>query len=124
MKDDRENKVFYLSTCDTCKRIMREVEADHHFVLQDIKEKVISADELDYAASIEGSYEALFNKRARKYRSLGLNAQDLTEKDWRKLILDEYTFLKRPLFFYNGTVYSGNSKKTVERLKDALNKKN
>jgi arsenate reductase len=45
---------------------------------------------------LAGSYEALFSRRAMKYRSMGLNEMELSEDDYRKYILEEYTFLKRP----------------------------
>jgi arsenate reductase len=89
--------------------------------LQNVKEKHISAKELDFAVQREGSYEALFNKRAIKFRAMGLNKENLTEKEWRRHILDEYSFLKRPLAIINDKVFAGNAKKTVEALKAELN---
>ena len=68
------------------------------------------------------SYEALFNKRAQKYRSLKLNEEDLTEADYKAHILSEYTFLKRPVFFINEQLFVGNSKKVIEAAKEALGK--
>lgn len=38
----------------------------------------------------------------------------LTENDYRQLILDEYTFLKRPVMVIGGEVFVGNSRKTVD----------
>lgn len=117
-----ENKLFHLSTCSTCKRIIGELEGLlDNVTLQDVKEKLISEEELDYIAEKLGSYEAVFNKRAMKYRSMGLNTQELSEADWKKHILSEYTFMKRPLAVVNGEVFAGNSKKVVEALKTQLN---
>lgn len=115
------NKIFHLSTCNTCQRIIGELGDLKDVELQNVKEKHISAKELDFAMKKEGSYEALFNKRAMKYRSLGLNKETLSEKEWRKRILAEYTFLKRPLAIINDKVFAGNAKKTVEALKSELN---
>ncbi len=76
---------------------------------------------LDRLRDQAGSYEGLFNRRARKYRSLGLADQSLTEGDYRRLILEEYTFLKRPVIVIGDAVFAGNAKKTVaaafEKLK-------
>ena len=117
-----ENKLFHLSSCNTCQRIIGELEGALEGVeLQNIKEKHVKAGELDFIAKQLGSYEAAFNKRAMKYRAQGLNKQELTEKEWRKHILSEYTFLKRPLAVVDGEVFAGNAKKTVEALKAKLN---
>ena len=115
-------KVYHLSTCDTCQRIIKELGLkDLRFDFQDIKKKNISAEELDKIHEKVGSYEALFSKRAQKYRSMGLNEMALKETDYRKYILEEYTFLKRPFIWIGDQVFVGNSKKTVEAVKAALN---
>jgi arsenate reductase len=116
-----KNIIFHLSSCNTCQRIIGELGDLEGVELQNVKEKHISANELDFAMEKEGSYEALFNKRAMKYRSLGLNKETHTEKEWRKHILSEYTFLKRPLAIINDEVFAGNAKKTVAALKEAIN---
>ena len=67
-----------------------------------------------------GSYEALFSRRALKYKSMGLKEKKLTEKDYRDLILQEYTFLKRPVAIVNNKIFIGNTKAVVENLKKAL----
>lgn len=113
-------KIYYLSTCSTCQRIIKELDGAVGFELQDIKEKNISAKELDAIKEKIGSYEALFSKRAMKYRSMGLNEMKLTEQDYRKYILEEYTFLKRPFILIDDEVFIGNSKKVVEAAKSAL----
>ena len=66
-----------------------------------------------------GSYEALFSKRAMKYKSMGLNEMNLTEEDYKKYILEEYTFLKRPFIILGDQVFIGNAAKTVEAAKQA-----
>lgn len=55
-----------------------------------------------------------------KYRSLGLNEKELTEEEYKNLILEEYTFLKRPVIVVDDAVFVGNSKKTVEAAKAKL----
>jgi arsenate reductase len=114
------NKIYYLSTCSTCSRILKGLKLDG-IKLIDIKSANISASDLDYAASKLGSYESLFSKRAMKYKSLGLNEMDLSETDYRNYILEEYTFLKRPVAFIDDEVFAGNSKKVVENLTKKIN---
>lgn len=109
-------KFFYLSTCTTCKRIMNEVELPSSVVLQDIKKELYTEEELEKMKALAGSFEALFNKRAQKYKALGLKDQSLTEEQIKEYILSDYTFLKRPVFIDDNQIYVGNQKKTVEAL--------
>ena len=115
-------KVFHLGTCSTCIRIIRELNLSAHFELQDIKTEKISAGQLEHMAELAGSYEALFSRRAMKYRSMGLNEKKLSENDYRKLILDEYTFLRRPVTVWDDKIYIGNSAKVTAMLKADLEK--
>ena len=112
-------KIYHLSTCDTNKRIIKELGDTTEFEFQDIKEKNIEPTMLDRLAKREGSYEALFSRRARKYQSMGLANKKLTEKDIRKLILDEYTFLKRPVIIIDDEAFIGNAKSVVEKAVEA-----
>jgi arsenate reductase len=115
------NKVFYLSTCDTCKRIIDELELkEKQFQFQDIKTEKITEDQLRGLKEKAGSYEALFSKIARKYKELKLNEKKLTEEEMKKLILEEYTFLKRPVIFTKDKLFIGNSKNTIAEAKKAL----
>jgi len=117
------NKIYYLSTCDTCKRILKEVQPDESITLQDIKKVHINSDELDAIHDMfGGSYEALMNKRSRIYKSEGLKEKDLSEEEIRGWILKEYSMLKRPLAVIDGEVFAGNSKATVADLKAKLSK--
>jgi len=90
------------------------------FELQNIKEDKISASQIDHMKKIAGSYEALFSRRAMKYRSMGLNEMELSEKDYRKYILEEYTFLKRPVIIIEDEIFVGNSKKVVAQATKKL----
>ncbi|NNE29467.1 MAG: hypothetical protein HKN16_07510 [Saprospiraceae bacterium] len=113
-------KIFHLSSCSTCQRIIKELGLGKDFEFQDIKEKNISAKELDALKKKVGSFEALFSRRAMKFRSLGLNEMSLSEKDYRKYILQEYTFLKRPVILIGDEVFVGNAKSVVAAAKKAL----
>lgn len=115
-----KKKVYYLSTCDTCKRIIKEVGVDEQFEQQDIKAQHISGEELDELKEKVGSYEELVNKFSRKYKAEGYKNQDLGEADWREIILSDYTLLKRPVFVLGDEVLAGNNKKTVEAVKATL----
>ena len=112
-------KAYYLGQCSTCQRILNEVNWKGQ--LQDIRIEKISEKQLDQMANMSGSYEALFSRRAIKYKSMGLKDKALSESDYRQLILEEDTFLKRPVFIVNDKIFVGNSKKTIEALNSSLN---
>ena len=113
-------KVYYLSSCDTCKRIMKEIEIPQSFQLQDIKAQGITKDELEELYNLAGSYEDLFSKRAQLYKKRNLKDEKLLEEDFKNLLLEHYTFLKRPVTVNNDEIFIGNSKKTVEAAKNSI----
>lgn len=112
-------KVYFLQTCDTCRRILKEVPLEG-FEKQEIKANPITVSQLDEMHTFTKSYEALFNKRAKKYKAMDLKGESISEQDFRQLILDEYTFLKRPVFIIDNEIFVGNAKKEIERLKQKL----
>lgn len=112
-------KIYCLGTCKTCQRILGELEPLDDFEVQDIKVEKITAKQLDHMKKLAGSYEALFSRRSRKYQSMGLKNVDLKEKDYRKLILEEYTFLKRPVIIVGNQIFAGSAKAQVEGAKKA-----
>ena len=113
-------KLYHLSTCDTCKRIITELNLPSDVVLQDIKTEAITISQLEEMHTLSGSYESLFSKRARLYKEKDLKNANLTEADYKAYILEHYTFLKRPVLIYNGQIFIGNSKKTVALAKDYI----
>jgi len=115
------NKIYYLSTCDTCKRIITELGLkEKGFIFQDIKTEKITPVQLEEMKKAVGSYEALFSRIARKYKELGLASKQLTETDYKNFILEEYTFLKRPVIFIGNKVFVGNTKSVIAEAKNEL----
>lgn len=106
-------KIFHLSSCSTNQRILKEINPPKDVELQDIKQQNIDEKTLDWIKEKVGSYEAMFSKKAMKYRGLGLDKMNLTEVDFRKYMLEEYTFLKRPFMINGDAVFIGNAKKDV-----------
>lgn len=113
--------VFFLKTCNTCTRIINELNLSDDFKFQEIKSEPLTAKQVDELAKLAGSYEALFSKRAKLYKDMGLKDQNLTEKDFRHYLLEHYTFLSRPVIVINNTIFIGSSKKNIEAVKQALN---
>jgi arsenate reductase len=116
-------KIYHLETCSTNQRILKEWKPGKDVVLQNIRTEKITPEQIDEMASLAGSYEALFSRTAMKYRSMGLNTKKLTEKDYRKLILQEDTFLKRPVLIVGKEIFIGNAPKTVAAATEALKRK-
>jgi arsenate reductase (glutaredoxin) len=115
------NKVYHLANCDTCQRIIAETGVESLVcTFQNIKTDNIGAEALDSLAEKVGSYEALFSKRAMKYKEWGLNKMQLTEVDYRRYILEEYTFLKRPVFILGEQIFVGNAPKTVTDISKTI----
>ena len=116
-------KIYYLSTCDTCRAIIKRLGGLKDFEWQDIKTKSITAAQLEEMKGMAGSYEALFSRRAIKYREMNLKEKPLNEKDYRQLILDEYTFLKRPVIIVGNQIFIGNEEKNVAAAEKVLKSK-
>lgn len=113
-------KIYHLGSCSTCKRILKELEPLDGVGLQEIKSEAITPEQLEQMAALSGSYESLFSKRAMLFRQRGLHEKDLSENDYKDLILEHYTFLKRPVVVLDDRIFVGNSKKTVQAAKEAL----
>lgn len=113
-------KIYYLKTCNTCTRILKELNLEG-VTLQDIKETPITVKQLEEMKALSGSYEALFSKRAKLYKEMGLKDLELKEADFKNYILEHYTFLSRPVIIVDSQIFIGSSKKTTEAAKSALN---
>lgn len=114
-------KIYHLGNCTTSQAIIKEAGiGSKGFDMQDIKHEKITPAQLDQMKKMAGSYEALFSRRAMKYKEWGLKDKKLTEKDYREYILKEYTFLKRPVVIIDEQIFAGSEKKTREALKKAL----
>jgi len=115
------NKIYHLSTCDTCRKILSLLKTDQ-VTLINLREENINKEDLELMKKQMGSYEALFNKRAQKLKLMSDDEKPTKESEFKKLILSEYTFLKRPAAIIEGNVYAGNDKTTVEKLVAILGK--
>ena len=112
-------KAYYLQNCSTCNRILSDLKWNNE--AQEIRSEKITSDQLEQMSKLAGSYEALFSKRAIKYKSMGLKEKVLLEDDYKRLILEEDTFLKRPVFIIDDEIFIGNSKSVIDSLKQKLN---
>ena len=100
-------RIYQLNTCDNCRKLLKAFSEASDYEIIDIKTQGIEAKDLDFMKELAGSYEALFSKRAIKYKTLGLKDKKLTEAEMRQFILDEYPFLKRPVRVDGNTLFIG-----------------
>ena len=114
------NKIYYLASCDTCRKIIKNLPNPDKLEFHDIRQNPITARELEEMYQLSGSYEALFSRKAQLYKSMNLKNQSLTEDDFKKYILQHYTFLSRPVFIIDGKIYIGNSQQNILQVTKAL----
>ncbi|MEZ7505686.1 arsenate reductase family protein [Flavobacterium sp. Arc2] len=114
------NKIYYIASCDTCRKIIKSLPKGNDLVFRDIKQDPLTVDELDEMYQLSGSYEALFSKKAQLYKSMNLKDKSLTEDDYKKYILEHYTFLSRPVFVINNAVYVGGTQQNMLQVMKAL----
>lgn len=113
-------KIYYLKSCSTCQRIIKELGGLEDFTHQNIKEEKMTEAQVDEMKEMSGSYESLFSRRSMKYRAWGLHEKELGEADYKKYILEEYTFLKRPVLIIEDEIFVGNTKKVVAAAKEKI----
>ena len=111
-------RFYYLSSCDTCKRIIKTLDLPESVSCIDIKKTPLQEEDLAMLYAHTQSYEALLNKRAQKLKAI--DKSSLTETRIKELLLSHYTFLKRPVLLLNDQLFVGNAKATVEAAKAAL----
>ena len=108
-------KVFYLKSCGTCTKILKQFDLSD-WELREIKSKPISEEELSEMFEKTKSYEALFSRRSTQIKAQNIDVKSLKEDDFKNLILEHYSFLKRPVFLTDKEIFVGNEKKNLENL--------
>ncbi|OPC36982.1 arsenate reductase family protein [Elizabethkingia miricola] len=108
-------KVFYLKTCGTCKKIMAEFNLDG-WELREIKSAPVTESELAEMYKLTNSYEALFSKKSTQIKAREIDVKNLKEEDFKELILDHYSFLKRPVFITDKNIFAGSDKSNLVKL--------
>lgn len=114
------NKIYYISSCDTCRKIIKSLPKGNNLVFRDIKQDSLTPEELEEMYQFTGSYETLFSKKAQLYKSMNLKDKSLTEDDYKNYILEHYTFLSRPVFVIDNKVYIGGSQQNMLQVMKAL----
>lgn len=112
--------IFYLKTCSTCTKILKDLNPDKSWTRREIKSEPLTDNEIDHMREKAGSYEALFSKKSSQIRLQGLEVKTLKEDDFKRMLGEHYTFLKRPVFLTDNAIFIGSDKKTLENLRDYL----
>lgn len=113
-------KIYYLASCDTCRKIIKSLPSNANLEFHDIRQYPITVEELEFMHQLSGSYEALFSKKAQLYKEKGLKNMTLTEEDYKNYILEHYTFLSRPVVILENEIFIGNSQPNILKLQKAL----
>jgi arsenate reductase len=113
-------KIYYLASCDTCRKIIKSLPSNANLEFHDIRQNPITVEELEFMHQLSGSYEALFSKKAQLYKEKGLKNIALSEEDYKKFILEHYTFLSRPVVILENEIFIGNSQPNILKLQKAL----
>ena len=115
-----KNAFLYLSTCSTCVRIIKSLGIEDAPFLQNVKEAMVTPEQLRFLYNHTNNYEQLINKRGRVYAQLKREGAVFSEAVYKALLEKEYSCLKRPILIWNNNVFLGNSKATVAAMKTAL----
>lgn len=110
--------VYWLPYCTTCQKAVKHLEEKGVPVrsFRNLKEEPLSVDEVRGLAAKAGGAEALFSKRAMKYRKMGLHEQTLSDEDLLRLMSQEYTFVTRPVIVRGDRAAAGFSAKRIDEL--------
>ena len=114
------NTYIYLSTCNTCMRILKDLDLPDGTRLQDVKYEPISQAQLEALYGLTHSYEQLINKRSRVLQALNKAGKTLDENGYKQLLETEYSCLKRPILHWENNFYLGNAKKTIAVMQQVI----
>ncbi len=120
LKNILMNKIYFLASCDTCRKIIKSLPNTDKLTFIDIRQNPISETDLEEMYQLSGSYEALFSKKAQLYKSMDLKNKNLQEPDFKKYLLEHYTFLSRPVVIFNNEIFIGNTQPNILKLTKAL----
>jgi arsenate reductase (glutaredoxin) len=110
------DRIYFLPSCDTCRKIIKALPNADKLKYIDIRQNPLTEADVEEMHELSGSYEALFSKKAQLYKEKGLKNQNLTEADYKKYLLEHYTFLSRPVFIIDNQIYIGNSQPNILKV--------
>lgn len=114
-------KVFYLKTCSTCTKILKEFDLSD-WQLREMKSEPVTEEEIEEMHKLAGSYEGLFSKKSSQIKAQGIDVKSLKEENFKRLLSEHYTFLKRPVFLTDKEIFIGSDKNNLEKLREYFSK--
>jgi arsenate reductase len=108
--------MYWLPHCTTCQKAVQYLEKKGHSVatFRDLKGDPLDRKEVERLAKLVGGADELFSRRARKYRSMNLSERELSSDEMIQLMIDDYTFIKRPVLLCDKRALSGFSTKSYD----------
>jgi arsenate reductase len=110
--------MYWLPHCSTCQKadaFLKELDVNVRQYV-DVKTEPVDKATLEALCKKMGGVEALFSKRAMKYRQWGLDQKTLTNAEMLDYMIQEYTFIKRPVIVAGDNILAGFSQKQYQTL--------
>ena len=110
--------VYWLPYCTTCQKAVEHLRGHGVEIrsFRDLKAAPLGETEVRDLAAKVGGPDALFSRRAMKYRQRGLHEQQLSDDDLVRLMAEEYTFITRPVIVRGDRATAGFSAKRIREL--------
>jgi arsenate reductase (glutaredoxin) len=111
-------EVYWLPYCTTCQKAVAHLREKGAQIdrFRDLKAEPLSEAEVRALAAKVGGVDALFSRRAMKFRQQGLHEQELSEDDLVGHMAREYTFITRPVIVRGDKATAGFSAKRIDAL--------
>jgi arsenate reductase len=111
-------QLYRLPSCSTCKKAAQFLENQNVKItdFHNLKENPLSRDEIEKLAEKVGGADALFSRRAQKYRGMKLNERELSNAEMLDLMASDYTFIKRPVLVSGEKAIAGFSEKRYKEF--------
>lgn len=113
---DRALTLHWLPHCTTCQKAVQYLEKKGYAVAEfrDVKSDPLDRKEVERLSELVGGADELFSRRARKYREMNLSERELSSDEMIQLMVEEYTFIKRPVLVSDGRAVAGFTSKSYD----------
>jgi len=115
-----KDTIYYLASCETCRKIIKLLPSISRLVFHDIRQNPLLNRSWMRSMNYLGIMKRCLSKKAQLYKEWDLKNKHLTEVDFRKYLLEHYTFLSRPVFVIDDKIYIGNSQKNILEVQKVL----
>ena len=113
---DNTLMLYWLPHCTTCQKAVQYLEKKGYSIakFRDVKSHPLDCKEVERLTELVGGAGELFSRRAIKYRAMNLSERELSSDDMIQLMVDEYTFIKRPVLVSAGRAVAGFTPKSYD----------